>query len=46
MNVLELDNELNNMIIHGKSVDALRKFYAENVVAQENDEPERVGRDA
>jgi ketosteroid isomerase-like protein len=46
MNTLELDNELNAMIVAGKSVEALRTMYAENVVAQENEEPERVGRDA
>jgi hypothetical protein len=33
------------MIVDGKSVDAFQRFYHENVVAQENDEPERVGRD-
>src|SRR5437016_12383197 len=46
MNTLELDDQLNTLIIQGKSIDALRQFYAEDVVAQENDEPERVGRDA
>jgi ketosteroid isomerase-like protein len=46
VNVLELDSQLNKMIVEGKSVDAFKTFYAENVVAQENDEPERVGRDA
>src|SRR5688500_4894465 len=46
MNTLELDQQLNTMIVQGKSVDAFRKFYAEDVVAQENDEPERVGREA
>ena len=46
MNTLELDQQLNSMIIKGKSVDAFHKFYAEDVVAQENDEPERAGRDA
>lgn len=45
MNTLELDQQLNTMIIQGKSVDAFRTFYAEDVVAQENDDPERVGRD-
>src|SRR5687768_7705762 len=33
------------MIIQGESGDAFQKFYAEDVVAQENDEPERIGRD-
>lgn len=46
MNTLELDNKLNAMIIAGKSVEALRTMYTEDVVAQENEEPERVGRDA
>lgn len=44
MDILELDHQLNTMIIEGHSVDALRRFYAEDVVAQENDEPERIGR--
>jgi ketosteroid isomerase-like protein len=46
MNILDLDDQLNTMIIRGKSVEAFRKFYAEDVVSQENDEPERIGRDA
>src|SRR6266581_9380476 len=46
MNTLELDHELNTMIIEWKSRDAFLKFYAEDVVAQEDDEPERIGRDA
>jgi ketosteroid isomerase-like protein len=44
MNTLELDHQLNALIIQGKSADAFEAFYAEDVVAQENDEPERVGR--
>lgn len=46
MTTLELDHQLNTIIIQGKSVDAFKQFYAEDVVAQENDEPERMGRDA
>jgi ketosteroid isomerase-like protein len=46
MDTLAMDQQLNAMIIDGKSVDAFHRFYAEDVVAQENDEPERVGRDA
>ncbi|MBI4885951.1 MAG: nuclear transport factor 2 family protein [Acidobacteria bacterium] len=46
MDTLALDQQLNTMIINGKSVDAFHRFYAEDVIAQENDEPERVGRDA
>jgi hypothetical protein len=44
MEILELDQQLNTMIIEGKSVEAFHRFYAEDVVAQENDEPERIGR--
>jgi ketosteroid isomerase-like protein len=43
MNYSDLDRQLNEMIIQGKSVEAFDRFYAEDVVAQENDEPERVG---
>jgi len=46
MTTLELDQQLNTLIIQGRSVDALLTYYAEDVVAQENDEPERLGRDA
>lgn len=46
MSTLELDHQLNRMIIEGKSTGAFQRFYAEDVVSQENDEPERVGRDA
>lgn len=46
MSTLELDRQLNELIIQEKTADAFRAFYAEDVVAQENDEPERVGRDA
>ena len=45
MDTLELDQRLNAMIVGGRSVDAFRELYAEDVVAQENDEPERVGRE-
>lgn len=45
MTTLELDQQLNAFIIQGKSVAAFRQFYAEDVVAQENEEPERVGRE-
>lgn len=46
MSTLELDHALNTLIIQGRSIEAFQKFYAEDVVAQENDEPERIGRDA
>jgi len=46
MTSLELDGALNTMIIQGRSAEAFLEFYAEDVVAQENDEPETVGRAA
>ena len=45
MNTLELDTQLNALIVEGKNTEAFLKFYDENVVAQENDEPERHGRE-
>lgn len=44
MDILEHDQQLNRMIVEGKSVEAFEKFYDENVVAQENDDAERYGR--
>ena len=45
MNTLELDNQLNALIVAGKTHDAFVQFYDESVVAQENDDAERHGRD-
>jgi SnoaL-like domain len=45
MKTLELDQALNDLIIAGKTVEAFEKFYAEDVVARENSESERVGRE-
>ena len=45
MNTLELDARLNALIIARKEREAFLTYYSEDVVSQENDEPERVGRD-
>ncbi len=45
MDTLRLDNEVNQLILEGKNDEAFVKYYDENVVAQENDEPERHGRE-
>lgn len=37
--------ELNDMILQGKMMEAFDKFYADNVVMQENSEEPRVGKD-
>ena len=40
-----LDQELNQMIPAGKILEAFEKFYAEDVVMQENTEAPKVGKD-
>lgn len=37
--------ELNQMILEGKILEAFEKFYAADVVMQDNDYPARVGKD-
>src|SRR5205085_2658861 len=41
VNTLELDQQLNELIVQGRTTDAFVKYYDENVVAQENDDAER-----
>lgn len=38
-NVHELDAELNQMILHGQILPAFDKFYADDVVMEENTQP-------
>ena len=45
MDVLQLDKQLNELILQRKSREAFLAFYVADVIAQENDEPERVGRE-
>jgi ketosteroid isomerase-like protein len=40
----ELDNELNQMILTGRALEAFDKFYADDVVMQENNEDPRAGK--
>jgi len=37
---------LNAMILQGQILDAFEKFYAEDVVMQDNTKPPRIGKDA
>lgn len=39
-------NDLNNMILQGKVLDAFELFYANNVTMQENTNPATIGKDA
>lgn len=45
-NIAELERELNEMIASGKAMEAFEKFYAEDVVMQENTQEPRVGKAA
>ena len=40
-----LVDELNQMIMEGKILEAFDKFYHQDVVMQDNDYPQRVGKD-
>lgn len=44
--IVQLDGELNQAILNGEALDAFEKFYAEDVVMQENDAEPTVGKDA
>ena len=43
-NLLEKINDLNNMILQGKALEAFDKYYHEGVIMQENDNPPREGK--
>ena len=45
-NVQELDKQLNDDVLSGKIMDAFEKYYADDVVMQENSEEPRVGKAA
>lgn len=38
-------DQLNQMVLEGKILDAFEKFYDDNIVMQDNDYPARVGKD-
>ena len=42
--ILELDTKMNELIFSGKAMEAFEEFYAEDIVMQENTEPEYVGK--
>jgi len=44
-NIAELDKKLNDAILYGKAMEAFEEMYDENVVMQENSEPEFRGKD-
>ena len=44
-NIKALEGELNQSILSGKIMEAFEKFYADDVVMQENSDAPRVGKD-
>jgi ketosteroid isomerase-like protein len=44
-NVQELDKQLNDDVLSGKAMEAFEKYYADDVVMQENSEEPRQGKD-
>jgi len=40
-----LDQELNNMVLSGKALEAFEQFYADDVVMQENNDEPRIGKE-
>ena len=44
--IATLDQELNQMVLNGKAMEAFEKFYADDVVMQENSNEPCVGKDA
>lgn len=43
--IVELEQRLNSAILSGKALEAFEELYAEDVVMQENTEPEYRGKD-
>ena len=46
MHLRELVEDLNSMILEGRALEAFEKYYAEDVVMQENARPPTIGKDA
>src|SRR5512147_543793 len=44
-NIAELDKKLNDAILSGKALEAFEELYDDNVVMQENADPEFRGKD-
>jgi len=40
------DNELNELVLTGRALEGFEKFYADDVVMQENSDEPRAGKDA
>lgn len=45
LSVAELDQALNEAVLSGKALEAFEKYYADDIVMQENSDSPRVGKD-
>lgn len=45
-NIQELDQKVNEAVLNGTAMDAFEKYYADDVVMQENSDEPRSGKDA
>ena len=45
-NLKTLINDLNTMVLQGKTMEAFEKFYADDVVMQENEQDPTIGKEA
>ena len=46
MNLKESVEDLNSMLLQGRAMEAFEKYYADDVVMQENEQPPTVGKNA
>jgi hypothetical protein len=44
--IKKMVDDLNNLILQGKAMEAFEKYYADNVEMQENNYPPTIGKDA
>jgi hypothetical protein len=44
--LLEKISDLNDLVLQGKALDAFEKYYHDEVVMQENENPPTIGKDA
>ena len=42
--LMEKINDLNNLVVQGKSLEAFDKYYDDEVVMQENENPPTIGK--
>ncbi len=46
MDLKALITDVNNLVLQGKAMDAFEKYYADDIIMRENDNPPTKGKDA